>query len=244
MTNSYSALIYSNKKNQIDELKIKLENCSELSRNIYTANLLMEVINILSNIEIDILILVISSQTEKVCFSILEGLGKKRYQIIFISDSKEFAFEAIRWKPINYLMMPVRSYVLESEVEKAISEIKELSKFEKNAIKNPQDVIAISSTSKIDLLKVNDIFYIEADGRYSKFHMKNKLNIIASRNLGEYEKLLDSNFFFRIHHRYLVNLRMVNKIDKSGGNYCEVVNGDSIPIAKRRQKELFEYLNL
>ncbi len=37
---------------------------------------------------------------------------------------------------------------------------------------------------------------------------------------------------------------MVTNINKSQGNFCELNNGKSIPIAKRRQEQLYKFLNL
>ena len=106
------------------------------------------------------------------------------------------------------------------------------------------DFIAVPSISKIDVLKVDKLLYCEAEGRYTTFYLEGGKTVVSSRNLGEYEKQLPSNLFFRIHHKYLVNLKKVTSINKEGGRYCEMLNNSFLPISKRRQEQLNRFLKL
>lgn len=105
-------------------------------------------------------------------------------------------------------------------------------------------IIAIPSIDSIDLIEIADILYLEADGRYTIFYLLTGTTIISSRNLGDYESQLDPDIFFRIHYKYIVNIKMVKSINKASGNYCEIKNGKELPIAKRRQVLLYRFLNL
>lgn len=106
------------------------------------------------------------------------------------------------------------------------------------------DFIAVPSVSKIDMLKVDKLLYCEAEGRYTTFYLEDGKTIVSSKNLGEYEKQLPNNLFFRIHHKYLVNLKKVSSINKEGGRYCEMLNSSFLPISKRRQEEFNRFLRL
>jgi two-component system LytT family response regulator len=105
-------------------------------------------------------------------------------------------------------------------------------------------IIAIPSLDTIDLIGHQELLYLEADGNYTTFHISDSTTIISSRNLGSYEKQLDSLVFFRIHNKYIVNINKVKSINKSSGDYCEITNGKRLPIAKRRKVELYRFLNL
>ena len=72
--------------------------------------------------------------------------------------------------------------------------------------------IAISSSDKIELIKVEDIMYCKAEGKYTEFVLSNKQKILSSKNLGEYNSLLLNNYFFRIHHSYVVNIKKQLKL--------------------------------
>lgn len=110
--------------------------------------------------------------------------------------------------------------------------------------KQKTTIIAVSSSDHIALIVPDHILYLEADGNYTTFHLCNGTTIISSRNLGNYEKQLDSSVFFRIHSKYIVNIRRVKSICTSSGIYCEIENGKKLPVAKRRKVDLYRFLNL
>ena len=93
-------------------------------------------------------------------------------------------------------------------------------------------------------VKEEDIIYFKSESRYTNFYLNNGKRLMATKNIGDYEKILDTSVFFRIHNRYIINLRHVQNINKAAGNYCEMSNGDLLPIAKRRQDQLLRFLGL
>lgn len=124
-----------------------------------------------------------------------------------------------------------------------IEQIANISQSYKNK-QSDFNIIAIPSIDKIDFFKFDEIIYLKSDGRYTNFYLKNGKNVLATRNIGEYEKLFSENIFFRIHHSYIVNLAYVEKITKETGYYCEMVNSHNIPIAKRKQDQLLKFIGL
>jgi two-component system LytT family response regulator len=98
-----------------------------------------------------------------------------------------------------------------------------------------RESLAISSIDEINFLKMEDIMYCQADGKYTKFFLANGDTFFSCKNLGDYEhRILDLNHFFRIHNSYIVNMRFVARIDKRDGMSCELLNGLSIPISTRK----------
>lgn len=121
------------------------------------------------------------------------------------------------------------------------SQIKNLS----NSIlrKHPMNYLTISGSHRVDFIDPKDIVYMQSSGRYTEFILTNKKRkIIASKSLGEYEGLLNSTLFFRIHNTFMINLKHLININKRSGNYCEMSNGDALPISRRRYEGLMKYL--
>ena len=104
--------------------------------------------------------------------------------------------------------------------------------------------IAIPSTKKIDFVRIDDILYLESDGRYTTIHLVDKSTLFVSKNIGEYEKLLSTSYFFRIHKKYLINLKYIININNSDGSNCELVGKLMLPVAKRRKEDLVSFLNI
>ena len=90
----------------------------------------------------------------------------------------------------------------------------------------------------------DDILYLESDGRYTTIHLVDKSTLFVSKNIGEYEKLLSTSYFFRIHKKYLINLKYIININNSDVSNCELVGKLMLPVAKRRKEDLVSFLNI
>lgn len=206
-------------------------------------------------------------------FDVLEEITFNKSIIIFVTAFNKYAIKAFKYNAIDYLLKPINiselicavnrvqeniinnNYLNKEQIkilaEDLYSNIKtptkdnEITGLATNIVRDKySDIIAIPSLKKIDLVSIATIEYIEADGKYTIFHIENEKKIIASRNLGEYLKILNPNLFFRIHHKYAVNLNKIVNIYKSDGNYCVLSNGINIPIAKRKLELFNKFLKL
>lgn len=245
---NYTALIVDDEIENCNLLKLYLKKYCKSIETLYTAQDIDGAIEQYLEHYPDILILDIELENNTNSFQILEQIPNTNAEIIFVTSHKDYAIQAINaFSTAAYLVKPVKPTELIVAIDKAIKniEIKQSSKItESTDSKLYLEFLAIPSSNKIDIIHPEDIVYIEADGRYTIFHLTSGNHKIASRNLGEYEKQLDPQQFFRIHHGYIVNLNMVTNINKSAGNYCELLNGKALPIAKRRQERLHRFLKI
>lgn len=245
---TYNVLIVDDDINNINLLKLYFTKFCRSIDNIYTATTTEEAINSYLEHYQDILLLDVKLGNNTTSFDIIEAIPHANAEIIFVTSYEEYAITAINTvTTVAYLLKPIKPSDLVVAIDKAINLIKTRHVHADIIMEDTAfyaDLIAIPSASKIELVHVEDIVFLEADGRYSIFHMADGTHKIASRNLGEYEKLLDPRLFFRIHHSYLVNLSMVTNINRLAGNYCELKNGKAIPIAKRRQEQLHRFLRI
>ena len=96
----------------------------------------------------------------------------------------------------------------------------------------------------IDLIKKEDVMYMSGDGRYTQIYIANGKKILTGRKIGDYEKVLDHGMFFRTHRSFIINMQYVARINKREGFYCEMVNGQTVPISKRKQDEFSRFLRV
>lgn len=114
-----------------------------------------------------------------------------------------------------------------------------------NSSKVRREYVAISSIDEINFIKMDDIMYCKADGKYTKFFLANGSTFFSSKNLGDYEnRVLDIDHFFRVHNSYIVNMRFVASIDKRDGLSCKLLNGISIPISSRRLEKFNRFIRI
>jgi two-component system LytT family response regulator len=190
---------------------------------------------------------------EGTAFDLIEEINHKKSKIIFVTSHSDYAIKAFKYNAIDYVLKPVKVEQLVLAVNRAYTDIEKELYTNKEQIQNfsktytddvPNNFIAIPSIDKIVVVKLDDIVYLKSDGRYTIFHLTNGSKLMASRNLGEYESIIDKSQFFRVHNSYMVNLKHVLNIHKKDGSYCEMINGEYIPIAKRRQNSLNLFLKI
>src|SRR5690606_32843256 len=158
---------------------------------------------------------------------------------------KEKAYEAFKEKAIDFILKPLQTnniilsiYKVSNYVEMEMTfqnqKIKDLNSV--NSLYLNSDYISVAFVDKIELIKKEDIIFCKADGKYTEFNMINGSKVVSSKNLGEYQDILGEEFFYRIHHSYIINIKHIIKITKKDGYYCEFSNKVKLPIAKRRQE--------
>lgn len=193
----------------------------------------------------DLLLLDIHLGESKNTLDILSEIHDFTSEIIIISSDESYAVKAInQYKVAGYIIKPINTIELKRVISNVTERINLKRTKENNTDKLSEKIIAISTTKSIEFLQIKDIIYLEADGKYTVFHLTNGKEKVVSKNLGEYEKILPHHIFFRIHHKYIVNLQKVVNINRADGNYCHLVNGKSLSIAKRRQDSLRKFLHI
>jgi two-component system LytT family response regulator len=185
-------------------------------------------------------------------FDLLQELGNPDFQIIFTTAYDEYAIRAFKYNTIDYLLKPIIIEELVAAVNKVAEKINENKTLDMGSIKNisqsfntkhPANFIMISGMDRIDFIHPDEVVYLKSTGRYTEFYLKDKKRkITSSKPIGEYENILDQDVFYRIHNSFLINLAQLININKRAGNYCEMSNGDSLPLSRRRYEGLMGYM--
>lgn len=177
---------------------------------------------------------------------LLKNSGVTLSKVIIFSSSINDAFDFINFNIFGFLDYPLDPVNVLTLINRCFNKISlehdvHQLKFAKEKF---QKFVSINSTKKIELIKINDINYFEADGRYTIVYLTNGISKMATKNLGEFQKLLDPDVFCRIHHKFIINMNNLHNIIKSDGYYCEMVNNKNIPVSKRKLEDLNALLNL
>ena len=90
------------------------------------------------------------------------------------------------------------------------------------------------------LVNVADLIYLQADDNYTLLYLTGDQKIVATRTLGEFEKILEGPEFFRIHKSTIINLNFLVGYSNSQGNFAELKNGSRLDISRRKLPEFRE----
>lgn len=90
---------------------------------------------------------------------------------------------------------------------------------------------------------VSDIDYMYVDRGFTMLMLKDGRQDVVGLPLGEIERrLVGEKNFFRIHKSYIVNLARVKELLVSDNGVCLCINGQTLPVARRRKRALFNLL--
>lgn len=177
---------------------------------------------------------------------LLKNTSNPLLKVIILSPTKNDAFDFINFNIFGFLSYPLDPISVLTLFNRCLNKISveqdaNQLKFSKEKF---QQFVSINSTKKIELIKIKDINYFEADGRYTIVYLNNGVSKMATKNLGEFQKLLDPEVYCRIHHKFIINMNNLLNIVKSDGYYCEMINNKNIPVSKRKLEDLNSILNL
>jgi two-component system LytT family response regulator len=187
-------------------------------------------------------------------FHMLERIDKTSFHIIFTTAYDEYAIKAFRYNATDYLLKPIVIEDLIEAINRVEEQIQKKEFVNREQIKQLSDTIlkkkpinflTVSGMDRVDFIQPDDIVYLKSAGRYTEFYLRDKKRkIISSRPIGQYETLLSEDQFYRIHNSFLINLNALININKRAGNYCELSNGVSLPISRRRFEGLIKLMRL
>ena len=178
-------------------------------------------------------------------FDLLAQLPEKKFDVIFITAFNHYAIKAIKFSAVDYILKPINIHEFVLAVEKVIEKRNSLPYQNSNfsaLLENLRATLpfklAIPSSEGMEYLATQEIIRIEADRSYCWFYLKDKRKLLISKNLKEYQELLNDRNFFRPHNSHLINLEYVKKFIRSDGGYIEMIDGSNVPISRNR-KDLF-----
>ena len=167
-------------------------------------------------------------------FDLLERLGNFEFEVIFTTAYEQYAIKAIRYNSLDYLLKPVDVAELKSAIAKVSQKIAKKTGNEIGL--SSQSKITISTSEGVYFVELKNIIRCEADGAYTNIFLLDKRKITVSKNIKEYELLLQNNHFVRIHNSHIINLYEVDKYLKSDGGQVVLKDGNILPLSINKKK--------
>jgi DNA-binding LytR/AlgR family response regulator len=159
-------------------------------------------------------------------------------KVIFTTAYKKYAIEGFKLEVVDYLVKPF-SY---QDFLNAIHRAEKLINLEKKSFKDIEssnEFLYLKSNYKIKRIKFNDIQYIEGFNDYVRIYAVSSLEPLQSQiTLKVLETKLPAGKFMRIHRSFIVNLQMVDTIDRGRIVFGKVY----IPVGDQYKEKFEDYL--
>lgn len=184
-------------------------------------------------------------------FEMLELL-ERQPAVIFTTAFDEYAIRAFEAHAIDYLLKPFN----QERFDKAIAKWTEQRStgkenttaelLETAALSPAQNQrIVVKNGSKIKIIPVHEVFYLEAADDYVKIHTKEGY-FLKNKTMNHFEKVLDGNQFVRSHRSFIVNVQQITRIDPyEKDNHVAVLRaGAKVPVSRGGYGKLKSVLGL
>ncbi len=189
-------------------------------------------------------------------FDLLEKLFEEdaiHFEIIFVTGhgNYENITRAIEFSALDFVSKPIDEEKLFKAIDKAMKRIDgrqynkqiELLLDLLQKPQSPQQRIAFHLLKGIvELVQVDDILYLEADGVLTYVHLKNNTKLTATKNLGHYSKLLTAGFhFYQISSSIVINMSYVQSYDHTQLQ-VNMSDGRKVSASRRGGQDFKRYL--
>jgi two-component system LytT family response regulator len=238
------AILIDDELNSLQNLQFKIqEYCSSIKVVAQTQNP-EEAIRMIGQHKPDVIFLDIE-MPKMSGFKMLEQVPEIDFEVIFVTAYNHYAINAIRISAFDYLVKPVSIEDLQQTIERlgtfAVRKSRERADVLKKNLANPksqEDQIAIPTNDGLEFLQIKQIIRIESSSNYSKLFLLSGQHLLVTRQLKDFEELLQDYRFYRVHHSHLINLNFITRYIRGDGGQIVLRNGDMIDVS-RRKKEVF-----
>ncbi len=171
-------------------------------------------------------------------FDFLEQTESLTFKVIFITAYEEYALQALKTGAVDYLLKPVDIAELQIALQKVeklpIAEQKQQIKTVKEVWNNEGTKLILSLHDSFQVIDLNELLFCETDKGYTTFYCSDGKKYMVSKTLKEFEEQLSKANFTRPHQSFMVNLKFIDKYDKSG--VIHLKNGKKIPVSFRKKE--------
>lgn len=179
-------------------------------------------------------------------FELLKRIERPSFKTIFVTAHNHYAIKAIKFSATDYLLKPVDVDELIASIEQIRSVTGDWTARYQNITEaidnNKPNRLAVPVKDGFAFISPDEIIRLQADGSYTHiFTVSEKYT--ASRNIKEYEDLLQDRGFFRAHHSHLINLSHVRNFSRTEGYSVVMIDGSVVEVARRKKDQFLQLMN-
>ncbi|HEY1871652.1 MAG TPA: LytTR family transcriptional regulator DNA-binding domain-containing protein, partial [Chitinophagaceae bacterium] len=183
-------------------------------------------------------------------FEMLELLDQP-LGVIFTTAFDEYAIKAFEAHAIDYLLKPFNQERFDKAIqkwkEKTEGSQKSTNELLETASQSPAQSqrIVVKTGSKIKIIPVQDVHYLEAADDYVKVHTQEG-SFLKNKTMSHFEKTLDPQQFVRSHRSYIVNVQQITRIDpyEKDNHIAILKSGAKVPVSRNGYIKLRTVLGL
>lgn len=173
--------------------------------------------------------------------------------VIFTTAFDEYAIKAFESHAVDYLLKPFSQERFDKAIQKMLEQRSTVSPpkvteplLDAAAQTPPQNQrIVVKNGSKIKIIPVEDVYYLEAADDYVKVHTREGA-FLKNKTMNHFEQTLDKALFVRTHRSCIVNIHQITRIDpyEKDGHIAILKSGGRVSVSKTGYIKLKEVLGI
>jgi two-component system LytT family response regulator len=182
-------------------------------------------------------------------FDLLKRIERYSFEVIFTTAFDKYAIEAIRFSALDFLLKPIDADELKAAVQRFIEKKaseeerqKLIDNLKYNLTAEKDDFrLAIATLKGTFYYSIKKIVRLEGEGNYTRIYFDKDKPLLASKTLKDFEELLITHGFIRVHRSHLINKVFVGSVLFDG--FIEMTDKSKIEISRRRKEAVMQQLN-
>ena len=160
--------------------------------------------------------------------------------VIFTTAFEEYAIKAFEAQAVDYLLKPFSKDRFDKAIQKVLlldkgTSVKNTEAIIDAAANNPiqQNRVVVKDGSKIKIIPINQIQYVEAADDYVKI-VTEAGSFLKKKTMAYFEDSMHQFSFVRIHRSYIVNSQLITRIDvhEKDTHIVLLSTGTQLPVSK------------
>ncbi len=232
--NTLKAVIVDDEASSIESLAAKIEMFTPQVKVVKTFILSQEALREIPKLDVDLIFLDIEMpHLDGLSFAEKAKLGGT--EIIYTTAYQKYAKDAFKVCAFDFLLKPVDRHELVKSMNRLLAKLSASSTASANRFTLLYHKITIPSTRGLLFIEIQDIVWLESDNNYTTLHMADSGSIVTSRSIGDFETLLASYNFCRIHQSAIINLQYLKEYLRGEGGTVILTNGKELEVSRRRK---------
>lgn len=191
-------------------------------------------------------------------FDVLRAMPQDKWPLtIFVTAYDEYAIQAFDIFAFDYLLKPFKNDRFYLSLDKAIGTLQQKQQGERagqlkelvdylQKQQTKEEPLALKQGSKISLVQMDDIRYIEASGYYIEVYTSESKRLLLRESMTNMLEQLNKPNFIRIHRSTIINTDFLAEIQHTGAGdvVTKMKDGKTFRVSKSYKESLFKRLKL
>lgn len=174
--------------------------------------------------------------------------------VIFTTAFDEYAIKAFETHAVDYLLKPFSKERFTKAVDKWLHQsapsqpqktAEEITNSVVSASPSQHERIVVKTGTKVKIIPVQDVQYLEADDDYVSIHTQEG-SFLKNKTMSFFEQTLDPRQFVRVHRSYILAVQQITRIDpyEKDAHIAILKSGAKIPVSKAGYVKLKSVLGI